>query len=77
MFEQLLTTPAFLGYIAFAGLVLLPFYNMYRRAGLNRYWPFVLFVPYTGIFIVMGILAFKRWPSEPVKPPKGKAKKNG
>ncbi len=75
MFDGLLNTDMIFQYIVFAAIVVLPFFVILRRSGLNPVWAAVLFVPYTGLFIVMGILAFKRWPVEP--PPKKRKKKNG
>ncbi len=76
MFENLTTAPMIFSYLAFAGFIFLPFLNIYRRAGLNPLNALWLFLPYSGLFIAMGYLAFKRWPVEPEKVKKRK-KKNG
>lgn len=67
MFESLLNPEALASYFAFAAIVLIPFYIILKRAGLQPLWSAVIFVPYTGLLIVMGVLAFKRWPVEPPK----------
>tara|TARA_B100000686_G_scaffold354864_1_gene467784 strand:- start:1967 stop:2209 length:243 start_codon:yes stop_codon:yes gene_type:complete len=73
MFQSLLEPEFMMSYLVFAAVVFIPIFNMFRRAGLNRAFSAFLFVPYTGMFIVFGILAFKRWPVEP--PPKPRRKK--
>lgn len=74
MFESLLNTTAIMQYFIFAGIIVLPFFVMLRRAGFNPLWAAVLFIPYTGLFVVMGVMAFKRWPVEPEKVKKDKIK---
>jgi len=76
MFQTLLESEFMLSYLSFAALVFIPLFNIFRRSGLNRGLSAFLFVPYSGLFIVLGILAFKRWPVEPAKKPRtGKSDK--
>jgi hypothetical protein len=67
MFETLLTPDALMDYLAFATILLWPFYNMFKRAGFAPIMAFYLLAPYAGLFICLGYLALKRWPNEPLK----------
>lgn len=48
-----------------ASLLIYPVRRIFRRAGLNPSYGFLLYFPYAGLFIVSGILALVEWPSTP------------
>ena len=50
-----------------ASLLIYPVRRIFRRAGLNPNYGFLLYFPYAGLFIVSGILALTEWPAAPEK----------
>ncbi len=79
MFDMFLTPDAIMQYFLFAAIVVIPFYQTFKRAGFNPIFAMFIFVPYTGFLICLGFLGFKKWPNEPELPKKAKkkAKKKG
>jgi hypothetical protein len=51
-----------MGYVGMASLLIYPIRRIFRRAGLNPNYGFLIFFPYAGLFIVTGILALTDWP---------------
>jgi hypothetical protein len=54
--------------VVLAGLILgFPVSKILRRLGLNGWWALLAFVPLVN-FISVWVLAFSRWPIDPVTP---------
>ena len=63
MFEQIMYT--MLVILLQLAILLKPCFKILKRAGLNVYFSALLLVPGTiGIWILAGIIAFKKWPNE-------------
>lgn len=48
--------------IAVSLLVVIPLWRVFRRAGLHPALSLLVFIPVLGFLIVLGVLAFSRWP---------------
>ena len=46
-------------------LVIVPFWRMYDRAGVNKWWLLAIIFPALGYFVVFLVLAVSRWPNSP------------
>ena len=75
MFDTLLNVDAFQSYYFFCALVIVPFSMIFRKVGFTPWLSVVLLLPYSGLFLSLGILAFKRWPNAPVRTKKPKKEK--
>jgi hypothetical protein len=53
-------------YVIILVVLTIPIVNIFVRAGLNGALGFLTLIPGIGIFISIGILAFREWPNEPV-----------
>jgi len=50
-------------YYIVAGLMIIPLWGIVRKTGLDRRFALIVLVPYIGWLIVLGLLAFRRWPA--------------
>jgi len=48
--------------IVFAGLTILPFWKITKKAGFSGWWSLWIFVPMANV-VWLYVLAFSRWPS--------------
>ena len=44
-------------------IVLIPMWRLLVRLGLSRLWLLLLLIPLFGIFILIWVIAFRRWPA--------------
>jgi hypothetical protein len=52
--------------LAFGLLVIFPLWRIFRRAGFHPAWSLLIFLPYVGLLLVLAMLAFARWPADPM-----------
>ena len=45
-----------------SGIIAVPFWKIFSRAGLNPAWAVVVFILFPGFLIALFILAYARWP---------------
>ncbi len=43
--------------------IIYPLWRIFRRAGLDPVLSLLIFVPFFGVLMVSGLLAFRRWPA--------------
>jgi hypothetical protein len=48
-------------YLFISVLLIVPFWKICQKAGFNPALSMLILVPYFGLLIVMGLLAFKAW----------------
>ncbi len=61
-----------IGWAVIAGvLFVLPLWRIFERVGLSPQSSFIALIPFAGLPIALGILAFKEWPngSSPIRGP--------
>ena len=58
-------------YYVVAGLLIIPVWRIVRNSGLDVRLALLLFAPFLGWLIVLGILAFRRWPINRLPDPGG------
>lgn len=47
-------------------LIVVPLWRIFRHAGFHPAWALLVFVPYVGLFAALFMLAFTRWPADPM-----------
>ena len=70
MFDEFMTIYAVTIYELFAFAMIVPFWNIFKRAGFSGWRAVFILVPHIGLLICLSLLGLKRWPNEPENPPK-------